>query len=164
MKKAVYLDSPKNNNGEPIVNGDELQFTKPEGIVTLEISKETGLLPKNNYEETMQEIFIAGTEPTPLSDSLNYNFLPTFYREHEMDSLVIDMGSIAYVWPDSIILEETYPDTARPEYMEMAPRHEPDPIDLRGALILQGKTIVERPDSLLWKGPDWLNPIFDTQN
>ncbi len=164
MKKAVYLDSPKDSKGEPIVNGDELQFTKPEGIVTIEISKETGLLPKNNYEETMQEIFIAGTEPTPLSDSLNYNFLPTFYREHDMDSLVVDMGGIAYVWPDSIILEPTYPDTARPEYMEVAPRHEPDPIDLRGALIIQKQTIVERPDSLLWKGPDWLNPALDTQN
>jgi len=162
MKKAVYLDSPKNNKGEPIVNGDELQFVKPEGIVTLEISKETGLLPKNNYEETMQEIFIAGTEPTPLSDSLNYNFLPTFYREHEMDSLVIDMEGIAYVWPDSIIWEETYPDTARPDSMVMAPRHEPDPIDLRGALIIQNRTIVERPDSLLWKGPDWLNPEQDS--
>ncbi len=162
MKKAVYLDSPKNSKGNPIVNGDELQFIKPDGIITVEISKETGLLPKNDYEETMQEIFIAGTEPTPLSDSLNYNFYPTLYREHNMDSLVIDLGGVAYAWPDSIILEETYPDTARPNYMVMAPRHEPGPIDLRGALILKYKKIVERPDSLLWKGPDWLNPAQDS--
>jgi len=164
MKKAVYLDSPKNSKGNPIVNGDELQFNKPDGIVTTVISKETGLLPKNDYEETMREIFVAGTEPTPLSDSLNYNFYPSFYREHDMDSLVVDLGGEAYVWPDSIILEETYPDTTRPDYMVMAPRHEPGPIDLRGALILKNKKIVERPDSLLWKGPDWLNPILDTQD
>jgi len=162
MKKAVYLDSPKNSKGNPIVNGDELQFIKPDGIVTVEISKETGLLPKNNYEETMQEIFIAGTEPTPLSDSLNYNFYPTFFREHNMDSLVVDLGGVAYVWPDSIILEPTYPDTTRPYYMEMAPRHEPDPIDLKGALILKNKKIVERPDSLLWKGPVWFNSEQDS--
>lgn len=162
MKKAVYLDSPKNSKGIPIVNGDELQFKKPERIVSVEISKTTGLLPKNDYEETKQEIFIAGTEPTPLSDSLNYNFYPTLYREHDMDSLVVDLGGEAYVWPDSIILEPTYPDTARPYYRVMAPRHEPDPIDLRGALILKNKKIVERPDSLLWKGPDWLKPEQDS--
>ncbi|MDP8269168.1 MAG: PBP1A family penicillin-binding protein [Candidatus Tenebribacter davisii] len=164
MKKAVYLDSPKNSKGDPIVNGDELQFKKPEGIITVEISKETGLLPKNDYEETMQEVFIAGTEPTPLSDSLNYNFYPTFYREHDMDSLVVDLGGKAYIWPDSIIYEPTYPDTARPDYMVMAPRHEPDPIDLRGALVVQGKKIITRPDSLLWKGPNWLNPYTEPEN
>jgi len=164
MKKAVYLDSPKNSKGDPIVNGDELQFKKPEGIITVEISKTTGLLPKNNYEETKQEIFIAGTEPTPLSDSLNYNFYPTLYREHDMDSLVVDLGGKSYVWPDSIIMEPTYPDTTRPDYMVMAPRHEPAPIDLRGALILKNKKIVERPDSLLWRGPDWLRPEPDTLN
>ena len=81
-----------------------------------------------------------------------------------MDSLVVDLGGIAYVWPDSIILEETYPDTTQPDFMVMAPRHEPNPIDLRGALILKDNKIVERPDSLLWKGPDWLNPILDTQD
>ncbi|MCF7858592.1 MAG: PBP1A family penicillin-binding protein [Candidatus Cloacimonetes bacterium] len=156
MKKAVYLDSPVNSKGYPIVNGKELQFTKPADIVTVEISKETGLLPKSDYEETMQEIFITGTEPTPLSDSLNYNFYPTFYREHDKDSLVVDLGGPAYVWPDSIILEPTYPDTTRPDHMVMAPRHEPDPIDMRGALIIQNKKIVNRPDSLLWKGPIWL--------
>ena len=164
MKKAVYLDSPKNSKGDPIVNGDELQFKKPEGIITVEISKETGLLPKNDYEETMQEVFIAGTEPTPLSDSLNYNFYPTFYCEHDMDSLVVDLGGKAYIWPDSIIYEPTYPDTARPDYMVMAPRHEPDPIDLRGALVVQGKKIITRPDSLLWKGPNWLNPYTEPEN
>ena len=164
MKKAVYLDSPRNSKGDPIVNGDELQFKKPEGIITVEISKETGLLPKNDYEETMQEVFIAGTEPTPLSDSLNYNFHPTFYREHDMDSLVVDLGGKAYVWPDSIIYEPTYPDTARPDYMVMAPRHEPDPIDLRGALVVQGEKIITRPDSLLWKGPNWLNPYTEPEN
>ena len=59
------------------------------------------------------------------------------YRENEMDSLVIDMGGDAYVWPDSIILEPTYPDTSRPYYMVMAPRYEPAPIDLTGAAIIK---------------------------
>ena len=156
MKKAIELDSPLNSQGKPIVDGSSLQFERPEGLVTVTISKETGLLSKNPYEETIDELFVAGTEPTMLSDSLNYNFFPTMYRENEMDSLVIDMGGVAYVWPDSIIMEPTYPDTLRPYYMEMAPRHEPAPIDLTGAAIIKNKKYVTRSDSLLWKGPVWL--------
>ena len=156
MKKAIELDSPLNSQSKPIVDGSSLQFERPEGLVTVTISKETGLLSKNPYEETIDELFIAGTEPTLLSDSLNYNFFPTMYRENEMDSLVIDMGGVAYVWPDSIIMEPTYPDTLRPYYMEMAPRHEPAPIDLTGAAIIKNKKYVTRSDSLLWKGPVWL--------
>jgi penicillin-binding protein 1A len=156
MKKAIELDSPLNSQGKPIVDGSSLQFERPEGLVTVTISKETGLLPKNPYEETIDELFIAGTEPTLLSDSLNYNFFPTMYRENEMDSLVIDMGGVSYVWPDSVILEPTYPDTLRPYYMVMAPRHEPTPIDLTGAAIIKNKKYVTCPDSLLWKGPVWL--------
>jgi penicillin-binding protein 1A len=156
MKKAIELDSPLNSQGKPIVDGSSLQFERPEGLVTVTISKETGLLPKNPYEETIDELFIEGTEPTLLSDSLNYNFFPTMYRENEMDSLVIDMGGISYVWPDSIIMEPTYPDTLRPNYMVMAPRHEPAPIYLSGAAIIKNKKYVTRPDSLLWKGPVWL--------
>ena len=156
MKKAIELDSPLNSQSKPIVDGSSLQFERPEGLVTVTISKETGLLSKNPYEETIDELFIAGTEPTLLSDSLNYNFFPTMYRENEMDSLVIDMGGDAYVWPDSIIMEPTYPDTLRPYYMEMAPRHEPAPIDLIGAAIIKNKKYVTRSDSLLWKGPVWL--------
>ena len=156
MRKAIELDSPKNSQGKPIVDGSSLQFKKPDGIITVAISKETGLLSKSPYEEAIDEIFIEGTEPTPLSDSLNYNFYPTIYRENDMDSLVYDMGGQPYVWPDSIIYEPTYPDTLRPDYMVMAPRHEPLPIDLRGALIIKNRKYVNRPDSLLWKGPDWL--------
>ncbi|MCK4694577.1 MAG: transglycosylase domain-containing protein, partial [Candidatus Cloacimonetes bacterium] len=164
MRKAIELDSPKNSQGKPIVDGSSLQFKKPDGIITVAISKETGLLPKSPYEETIDEIFIEGSEPTPLSDSLNYNFYPTIYRENDMDSLVYDMGGEPYVWPDSIIYEPTYPDTLRPDYMVMAPRHEPLPIDLRGALIIKSRKYVTRPDSLLWKGPDWLRePEFEDE-
>ena len=164
MRKAIELDSPKNSQGKPIVDGSSLQFKKPDGIITVAVSKETGLLPKSPYEETIDEIFIEGTDPTPLSDSLNYNFYPTIYRENDMDSLVYDMGGEPYVWPDSIIYEPTYPDTLRPDYMVMAPRHEPLPIDLRGALIIKNRKYVTRPDSLLWKGPDWLRePEFEDE-
>lgn len=164
MRKAIELDSPKNSQGKPIVDGSSLQFKKPDGIITVAVSKETGLLSKSPYEETIDEIFIEGTEPTPLSDSLNYNFYPTIYRENDMDSLVYDMGGEPYVWPDSIIFEPTYPDTLRPDYMVMAPRHEPLPIDLRGALIIKNRKYVTRQDSLLWKGPDWLRePEFEDE-
>jgi penicillin-binding protein 1A len=157
-KKAIELDSPKNNRGRPIVDGDELRFIKPEGIVTVEISKETGLLPKTIYDETLEEFFIAGTEPNRLSDSLNYNFYPTFYRESDKDSLVVDLGGIPYEWPDSIRYVWTIPDTTNPDYKVYEPEKLPPPIDLRGALIIKGKKIVTRPESLLWRGPNWLQP------
>ena len=156
MKKAVELDSPKNSKGKPIIDGSKYQFEKPEGIITVKISKETGLLPKNRFEETIDEIFIAGTEPTPLSDSLNYNFYPTIYRENKMDSLVYDLGGKRYIYPDSIIYVTIHPDSLNPEYEELVPRHEPAPIDLRGALIIKNKEYVTRPDSLLINAPNYI--------
>ncbi|MDY6914915.1 MAG: penicillin-binding transpeptidase domain-containing protein, partial [Candidatus Cloacimonadota bacterium] len=106
MKKAIHLESPKNSQGQPIVDASQYKFDKPEDVITVEVSKETGLLPKSGYEKTIREYFIPGTEPTPLSDSLKYNFYPTAYRENEMDSLVIDLGGKRYIWPDST--EYTY--------------------------------------------------------
>ncbi|MCD6181441.1 MAG: PBP1A family penicillin-binding protein [Candidatus Cloacimonetes bacterium] len=101
MKKAIELDAPKDSQGLPIIDGSRYQFIRPDGLVDVEISKETGLLPKSNYEETLTEIFIDGTQPTPLSDSLAYNFYPTIYRVNDKDSLVYDLGGRPYVWPDS---------------------------------------------------------------
>ncbi len=158
MKKALEIDSPKNSEGEPIVNSSELDFEIPKNIVNVRISKETGLLPKNEFEETMEEIFIKGTEPTPLSDSLNYNFYPTCYREHQKDSLVIDLGGRPYNWPDSVRYVRSYPDSTRPDHFILKKEHLPDPIDLRGAQIIKDHKLVTRPDSLLWRGPNWLKP------
>lgn len=156
MRKAIYLESPRNSNGRPIVDGSRYRFRKPEGLVTVTISKETGLLPRTPYEETMEEIFIAGTEPTPLSDSLDYNFIPTHYRVNNMDSLVIDLGGKRYEYPDSLNYVETYPDSLDPFYMVLEPERLPVPIDLRGAQIIKGRKIVTRPDSLLVNKPRWL--------
>ena len=159
MKKAVELDSPKNAKGKPIVNSSQYRFDKPDGIKTVKISKETGLLPKNKFEETLDEIFIAGTEPTPLSDSLNYNFFPTIYRENKMDSLVYDLGGRRYIYPDSIIYVTIHPDSLDSEYEELVPRHEPYPIDLRGALIIKNREYVIRPDSLLINTPNYREEV-----
>jgi penicillin-binding protein 1A len=102
MKKAIELDSPKNSKGKPIIESTIYDFEKPDGIVLEKISKKTGLLPANPYEETIDEYFIAGTEPTVLSDTLKYNFLPTIYREHFKDSLVFDLGGKPFDYPDSV--------------------------------------------------------------
>ncbi len=156
MKRAIELDSPKNNRGRAIIDGSILQFEKPSGIVNVEISKQTGLLPQNPFEETIEEYFIVGTEPTRLSDSLSYNFYPTMYREHDMDSLVVDLGGIPYEWPESIRYIEVVPDSTKPDSTVIMPEPIPAPIDLRGAKIIKNGKYVTRPDSLLWKGPGWL--------
>ena len=153
MKKAIEIDSPKNSKGKPIIDGSIYEFKKPDGIISVEISKETGLLPKNSFEDTLEEYFIAGTEPTPLSDSLNYNFYPTIYRENFKDSLVYDLGGKRYVWPDSVVYVAVHPDSLNPNYVELVPRHEPEPIDLRGATIIKFKKYVTRPDSMLFNCP-----------
>ncbi len=107
MKKAIELDSPKNKDGKPIIDGSLYDFVKPKGIITEKVSKATGLLPKNSFEETIEEIFINGTQPTPLSDSLEYNFYPTAYRVNDRDSLVIDLGGRPYKWSDKPIVYAT---------------------------------------------------------
>ena len=160
MKKAIELDSPKNNKGKPIIDGSKYRFDDADGIVKVEISKETGLLPKNSMEDTLEEYFIDGTQPNPLSDSLTYNFYPTFYREHDKDSLVFDLGGDRYVWPDTTIWVETIPDTTKPDSIELVPKELPGPIDLRGALIIKDKQIETRPDSLLFNSPDSLLYLF----
>ncbi|MCF7918669.1 MAG: PBP1A family penicillin-binding protein [Candidatus Cloacimonetes bacterium] len=101
MKKAIELDSPVNNKGKPIIDSSIYEFEQPGGIRKVTISKETGLLPRTSYEETIEEYFISGTEPTLLSDSLAYNFLPTIYRENNKDSLVYDLGGYYYKYPDT---------------------------------------------------------------
>jgi len=156
MKKALELESPHNNRGKPIIDGSRLEFEKPDGIIKVRISKETGLLPKSEFDDTIDEYFIAGTEPTPLSDSLNYNFYPAFYRENDRDSLVIDLGGKRYEFPDSVVYVPTHPDSTRPDYVEMVPQHLPTGIDLRGALIVKNKKVENRPDSLLVNEPKFL--------
>ena len=164
MKQAIISDSPLSSKGKPIINGSRYEFEKASGIISVEISKETGLLPRNSFDETIEEYFIAGTEPTQLSDSLNYNFYPTIYRENFSDSLVYDLGGQRYVWPDSIIYVETFPDTLDPEYMELVPREEPGPIDMRGATIIKNKEYVTRPDSMLYNCPDSLKHLYSGQS
>jgi penicillin-binding protein 1A len=92
MKRAIENTSPRSSSGMPIVDAVELELSRPDGIINQHVSKRTGLLPRSLMEETINEVFIAGTEPTPFSDSLSYNFYPTMYRETEYDSLLIWLG------------------------------------------------------------------------
>lgn len=156
MKKAIELDSPKDHNGNPIIDGSKYSFDKPNRIISKLISKRTGLLPKSSTENTMIEEFVLGTEPTPLSDSLEYNFYPTMYRKNDRDSLVFDLGGRPYVWPDSIEYVPSYPDSTDTTIVEMVPKHYPTKINLWGAQIIKDHKFVERPDSLLY-GPDSLS-------
>ncbi len=92
MRKVIEKESPVDRSGNPVVDAADLELRKPNGLVNMVVSTSTGLLPKSMVEETREEIFIAGSEPTPLSDSLYFNFYPTMYRENFYDTLFIDLG------------------------------------------------------------------------
>ncbi len=92
MQRAIERKAPRTVNGIPIIDALELEIPQPEGIISQRISERTGLLPRSRTEPTLEELFIAGTEPTPLSDSLRYNFYPSMYRENVYDSLIVYLG------------------------------------------------------------------------
>jgi len=97
MSHAVMNTVVNTTTGKRKLSWKDLDFIKPEGIISKVVSKETGLLPKSTHEATIAEYFIKNTEPTILSDSLKYNFLPSLYRENSKDSLIIDIdGSFDY--------------------------------------------------------------------
>jgi len=45
-------------------------FPRPAGIVTIKIDKRTGKLPSEGDEDVMDEVFLAGTEPTEVAPVL----------------------------------------------------------------------------------------------
>jgi penicillin-binding protein 1A len=102
MKRAIENIAPKSSSGTPIVDASELELSRPEGIISQRISANTGLLPRNITEASIEELFISGTEPTPLSDSLHYNFYPSMYRENIYDSLIVYLGGSSSTEQDSI--------------------------------------------------------------
>ncbi|MBW6515390.1 MAG: PBP1A family penicillin-binding protein [Candidatus Cloacimonetes bacterium] len=102
MQKAIERIAPKSSTGTPIVDALELELTKPNGIITQRVSARTGLLPRSLTEASIEEYFIAGTEPTLLSDSLRYNFHPSMYRENLYDSLIVNLGGRRSTEQDSI--------------------------------------------------------------
>jgi membrane carboxypeptidase/penicillin-binding protein len=89
MNRAVANSSPKDSLGKAIVDKDLYKFPRPKGIIERKISKSTGLLAKKFDTDAFTEIFIAGTEPTILSDSLGYNFEPIGYQDLDLDTLFI---------------------------------------------------------------------------
>ncbi|PID28538.1 MAG: penicillin-binding protein 1A [Candidatus Cloacimonadota bacterium] len=108
MKYAMEKDAPKNRLGRAVINSDDLDFEMPAGIITEKISKETGLLPKSVLDETLTEYFIAGTEPTPLMDTLRYNFIPTIYKPMDGDTLYFDMGGTL---PENLAADSAWADS-----------------------------------------------------
>ncbi|MEA1972417.1 MAG: PBP1A family penicillin-binding protein, partial [Candidatus Cloacimonadota bacterium] len=156
MKRAIENESPNDHNGKPIIDGSKYDFKKPNGIVSRVITKRTGLLPRNDFEPSMVEEYVFGTQPTPLSDSLEYNFYPTMYRMNHKDSLVIDLGGKKYVYPDSGEYVATYPDSTDPSIVEMVPKYQPNKINLSGAKIIKNHRYVSRQKPMI-SGQDSLH-------
>ena len=102
MQKAIERMAPKSSTGTPIIDALELEISRPAGIISQRVSSRTGLLPRSLTEASIEEVFIAGTEPTPLSDSLRYNFYPSMYRENIYDSLIVNLGGRRSTRQDTI--------------------------------------------------------------
>jgi len=89
MDRAIYNNSPKDSTGTPIIDRKLYEFPRPEGIKTVPICDTTGLLAQPFCQDVYEEVFIEGTEPTILSDSLGYNFEPIGYQGLTQDTLYI---------------------------------------------------------------------------
>ncbi len=73
MTKAIRLD----NNGRTPGAGDaRYSFKMPDKVVRVDINPRTGFAVGAGG---LSEVFIEGTEPPAVSDSLRYNFYPTGY-------------------------------------------------------------------------------------
>ncbi len=91
MNRAVYNNSSKDTTGKPIIDKELYQFPEPEGITRVNICDTTGLLAQPFCQNVYNEVFISGTEPTIISDSLGYNFEPIGYQFLDLDTLFIHM-------------------------------------------------------------------------
>jgi penicillin-binding protein 1A len=89
MDRYVYNSSPKDSTGKAIIDKSLYEFPRPHKIKTVAICDTTGLLAQPFCTNVYEEVFIAGTEPTILSDSLGYNFEPIGYQELTTDTLYI---------------------------------------------------------------------------
>ncbi|MFP4331482.1 MAG: penicillin-binding protein 1A [Spirochaetaceae bacterium] len=84
------------------------EFTRPEGVVELPVTARSGLLPPANYRgETIEEIFIAGTQPTRFDELQQFEDeqrpeLVNRLKEH-LDTSSFSLGA----FPLSAPVEET---------------------------------------------------------
>ena len=91
MKRAVHNNSPKDSTGKAIINKSIYEFPVPEEITIVAINDTTGLIAKPFCRNIYNEVFIKGTEPTIISDTLSYNFEPIGKENLSLDTLFIDL-------------------------------------------------------------------------
>ena len=89
MKRAVHNNSPKDSTGKAIIDKNIYEFPVPDGITTVAINDTTGLVAKPFCQNVYNEVFIKGTEPTIISDTLSYNFEPIGKQDLTLDTLFI---------------------------------------------------------------------------
>ena len=92
MNRAIYNNSLKDTTGKPIIDKELYIFPEPEGITRVDICDTTGLLAQPFCQNVYNEVFISGTEPTIISDSLGYNFEPIGYQDFNLDTLFINLN------------------------------------------------------------------------
>ncbi len=96
MNYFVNQKAIKDTFGNPIIDESAYQFQKPDGIITVTIDDSTGLLPTPFSDNLYEEVFIEGTEPTLLSDSLGYNLGPYGKSDYGLDTLYIPLEEYKY--------------------------------------------------------------------
>jgi penicillin-binding protein 1A len=63
-------------------------FEMPQGIVRIPVSRRTGLLPANQWEPTLLELFVEYTEPYLRTDIFMYNFFPRTHFVNQEDHIL----------------------------------------------------------------------------
>jgi len=85
----IWTDIMKYYEKKSVADGLNIKedFSMPQGIVRLPISRRTGLLPADG-EETYMESFVEYTQPTIRSDLYFYNYFPGTHFVTEEDHIV----------------------------------------------------------------------------
>ncbi len=125
MTTAVWFgfDSPGNSLGRELTGAtaagpiwaeymkkvhaglEKVEFERPDGIVTVRVCSDSGMLPTRDCPHTIEEIFIAGTEPKQLCEIHSFKKA----RDDELvrrlqDTLLIEDFSV-----DSSLLDDSLP-------------------------------------------------------
>lgn len=98
---------------------ERIDFERPDGIVTVRVCADSGMLPSRDCPQTMEEIFIAGTEPKQLCQ------IHSFEKERDdelvrrlQDTLMIEDFDVDHSILDTSLPPLNFGDSDQPDFFD----------------------------------------------